>query len=77
MLTGLTTERFWTSANVMFFKCDENLLHGVGATKSGVQATIHVPWMTEHPARAMGIPIPPVKVPNSRQPAARFWRESE
>ena len=30
---------------------------------SGVQATMQVPWMTEHPARASGMPIPPVKVP--------------
>ena len=39
--------------------------HGVGATKSGVQATTQVPWITEQPAKANGIPRPPEKVPHS------------
>jgi len=36
---------------------------GVGINSSGVHAVIQVHWITEHPARASGIPIPPEKVP--------------
>jgi hypothetical protein len=41
----------------------EIIAHGVGATKSGVQAAMQVPWIAEHPATAAGMPRPNPKQP--------------